>query len=94
MPDPFGGDFLDSLLKGPFGDGLNHSMKGQGPLSQPAPKKKEKGVPWSAKIIKGKYYVPLEQVVELLKQNEVLPAVRRGIEDRIALLEAQKDLDI
>jgi hypothetical protein len=47
-----------------------------------APKKPEKGIPWNAKEIDGKYYVPLEQVAELLKQNEVLPAVRRGIENR------------
>jgi hypothetical protein len=29
-------------------------------------------------------YVPLEQVVELLKQNDVLPAVRRGLEKHLS----------
>ena len=44
------------------------------------PKKPEKGLPWAAKEIEGKLYVHLEQVVELLQQNDVLPAVRRGLE--------------
>lgn len=47
--------------------------------------KPEKGLPWEAKIINDKYYVPLSQVVELLAQNNVLPAVRRGLENRIRL---------
>lgn len=47
------------------------------------PKKEEKGLPWHAKQIDGKLYVPLEQVVELLKQNDVLPKVRKGLERRL-----------
>lgn len=46
--------------------------------------KEEKGLPWEAKIIDGKYYVPLRQVAELLEQNGVLAKVRRGIEKRVA----------
>lgn len=57
------------------------------PTRPPAKKKPEKGLPWQAKIIDDKYYVPLEQVAELLKENDVLPAVRKGIEKRV---EAQK----
>jgi hypothetical protein len=45
-------------------------------------KKPEKGVPWNAKKIDGKYYVPLTQVADLLRENDVLPAVRKGIERR------------
>lgn len=43
----------------------------------------EKGLPWTAKKIDGKLYVPLEQVIELLQQNNVLPAVRRGLEKHV-----------
>lgn len=46
-------------------------------------KKEEKGVPWEAKIIDGKYYIPLSQVADLLKANGVLPKVRAGIERRV-----------
>lgn len=52
-------------------------------LPRTTPKKPEKGLPWRAKSINGELYVPLEQVVELLKQNEVLPAVRRGLEKHL-----------
>lgn len=51
-----------------------------GPLG---PKKEEKGVPWEAKVIDGKYYIPLSQVADLLKANGVLPKVRAGIERRV-----------
>jgi hypothetical protein len=46
-------------------------------------KKEEKGVPWEAKVIDGQYYIPLRQVAELLKVNNVLPKVRAGIERRV-----------
>lgn len=56
-----------------------------GPSSSPTPKTKkfEKGIPWQAKVIDGRYYVPLAQVAELLAQNDALPAVRKGIEARV-----------
>ena len=62
-----------------FGD-LFGGAKGAG---KPAPKKAEKGLPWAAKTIDGEYYVPLSQVVELLEQNDVLPAVRKGLQARV-----------
>lgn len=71
---PFGNDFSELFDKA-FGDMPNI----------PKQKKPEKGLPWEAKLIDDKYYVPLSQVVELLKQNDVLPAVRRGLENRIQL---------
>lgn len=46
-------------------------------------KKDEKGIPWEAKVIDGKYYIPLSQVADLLKANGVLPKVRAGIERRV-----------
>lgn len=55
--------------------------------SPQGPKKSEKSVPWEAKVIDGVYYVPLSQFAEVLALNDVLPAVRRGIEDRV---EAQR----
>lgn len=65
-----------------FGDLFGNT--GGFPYSAPPAKKTpEKGVPWQAKIIDGRYYIPLEQVAELLKQNDVLPAVRKGIELRV-----------
>lgn len=48
------------------------------------PKRPEKGVPWEAKVIDGAYYVPLSQVAELLASNDILPAVRKGIERRVS----------
>lgn len=46
------------------------------------PKKSEKGVPWEAKVLDGKYYVPLSQVADLLEANGVLPGVSKGIRKR------------
>jgi hypothetical protein len=66
-------DFFD-IFGGPFGP----SRPSASPKKQP-----EKGIPWRAKVIGGDYYVPLRQVAELLAQNNVLPAVRKGIEARI-----------
>lgn len=65
------------LFDGPFGDLLGGASRPSGP------KKEEKGIPWEAKVIDGAYYVPLKQVAELLKQNEVLPKVRAGLERRV-----------
>lgn len=60
---------------GQFGDLFD--KKGFGAAVKPKP---EKGLPWRAKEINGKLYLPIEQVCELLEQNNVLPAVRRGLE--------------
>lgn len=49
----------------------------------PTTPKVEKGLPWRAKEINGKLYLPIEQVCELLEQNNVLPQVRRGLEKHI-----------
>lgn len=46
-------------------------------------KKDEKGLAWRAKVIDDKMYLPLEQVIELLAQNDVLPKVRRGLEKHL-----------
>lgn len=56
---------------------------GNSSLSKPSENKPEKGLPWNAKEWNGKLYLPLEQVIELLKQNDVLPAVRAGLEKHI-----------
>lgn len=59
---------------------------GRGPFNRPPTRKKpEKGIPWEAKIIDGAYYVPLAQVAELLKSNDVLPAVTKGIDARVEM---------
>ena len=82
MSDPFGGDL--------FGGG---NPFGTNRPSVPKNKKEEKGLPWEATTINGEWYIPLRQVAELLKQNDILPKVRRGIEDRVLLKQQQKDLD-
>lgn len=66
-----------------FGDLLGGAKGAQKDAQKPAPKKAEKGLPWAAKTIDGEYYVPLSQVVELLEQNDVLPAVRKGLQARV-----------
>jgi hypothetical protein len=70
-----------------FGDifgGLGGNPPPSGPRTTSTPKKKvEKGLPWRAKTLDGELYLPLAQVVELLKQNDVLPAVRRGLEKHL-----------
>ena len=65
---------------GGFGDILDGLVR---PSAKPEPKKSEKGLPWAAKTIDGEYYVPLSQVVELLESNDVLPAVRKGLQARV-----------
>lgn len=66
--------FDDIFGKGPLGGSVPRA---------PTPKKTEKGLPWRAKQIDGKLYLPLEQVIELLQINGVLPAVRRGLEKHL-----------
>lgn len=43
----------------------------------------EKGLIWEAKEFNGKLYLPIGQVIELLKQNNVLPKVRAGLERHV-----------
>lgn len=74
MTYPGGGGLFD----GPLGDLFG------GAASRPSgPKKEEKGVPWEAKVIDGKFYIPLSQVADLLEANGVLPKVREGIRRRV-----------
>ncbi len=73
MVFPPGGGFEDLFGAFPGSSGPRPSVA----------KKEEKGVPWEAKVIDGKYYIPLSQVAELLKANDVLPKVRAGIERRV-----------
>ena len=65
------------LFGGPLDDILGN-LGGKVPMKKP-----EKGVPWEAKVIDGKYYIPLSQVADLLEQNGVLPAVTEGIKRRV-----------
>lgn len=53
------------------------------PSGPKQPKKPEKAPAWRAKEIDGKLYVSLEQVLELLEMNDVLPAVRKGLKLRL-----------
>lgn len=62
---------------GPLGDLFGGASRPSGP------KKEEKGVPWEAKVIDGKYYIPLSQVADLLEANGVLPKVTEGIRRRV-----------
>lgn len=69
---------------GPFDGPLGDIFGGARPRSAERIRKpEEKGLPWEAKVINGEYYIPLRQVAELLKQNNVLPKVREGIERRV-----------
>lgn len=63
------------------------------PRPGPSKKQKEKGLPWEAKIIDGVYYIPLSQVADLLRQNNVLPAVRRGVEQRVEAQRLQVEME-
>lgn len=73
---------MAGLYDNSFGD-LGDIFGGRSaPRTSPAPAKEETGIPWEAKVIDGKYYVPLEQVGELLENNKVLPKVRAGIKRR------------
>lgn len=72
------GEGLGDILGGVFGQAAREQAAGR-----VASKKTEKGIPWEAKVIDGQYYIPLRQVAELLEQNDILPAVRAGIERRV-----------
>lgn len=65
-----------------------------GTLPNLAKKQPEKGVPWEAKVIDGAYYVPLSQVADLLKANKVLPAVTKGIVNRVEMQRMRKEMGI
>lgn len=73
----------DSFLDGFLG---NRSASQQeellGRLSDMLAKQKtpEKGIRWHRKTFEDKAYVPLSDVIELLRVNDVLPAIRRGLE--------------
>lgn len=64
-------------FEGPLGDLFGGAARPSGH------KKEEKGVPWEAKVIDGKYYIPLSQVADLLEANGVLPKVTEGIKRRV-----------
>jgi hypothetical protein len=72
-------------MDAPFGSIFDEFDKPRSRRTPPptGPSKTEKGIPWAAKRIDGKLYVPLEQVHELLKINDILPAVRRGLEKHL-----------
>lgn len=72
MSSPAGG-----LFDGPLGDLFGGASRPSGP------KKEEKGIPWEAKVIDGKFYIPLSQVADLLEANAVLPKVTEGIKRRV-----------
>lgn len=73
MSYPGGGGFEDLFGAFPGSSGPKQSFV----------KKEEKGVPWEAKVIDGKYYIPLSQVADLLEANGVLPKVTAGIRRRV-----------
>ena len=56
--------------------------------SRPTKPNTEKGVAWSAKLINGQLYVPIEQVAELLANNNILPKMQERIK---ANVQAQAD---
>lgn len=47
------------------------------------PVKEEKGVAWEAKLIDDKLYLPIEQVLELLESNSVLPKMQARLDAHI-----------
>lgn len=73
MTFPAGGPFDENAFGRIFGGASGPS----------GPKKEEKGVPWRAKVIDGSFYIPLEQVAELLEANGVLPKVSAGVRRRV-----------
>jgi hypothetical protein len=79
MTFPGGGGPFGDPLRG-FFDGASSGPSGRTPAFS---KKEEKGVPWEAKVIDGKYYIPLSQVADLLEANDVLPKVTAGIRRRV-----------
>ncbi len=78
----------------PFGDMFGGGPSGFGtqfPTSRPDA---EKGVAWDAKLLGGKLYVPLEQVAELLKNNDILPKMQERINMHIQVQNEKNTLDI
>lgn len=74
---------MAGLYDNSFGD-LGDIFGGRSaPRTTTPPSRDEKGVPWEAKVIDGKYYIPLSQVAELLDSNKVLPKVSAGIKRRV-----------
>lgn len=71
--------FLDGLLGGQSA-GRQEEMLSRVSEMVAKQKKPEKGVPWHRKVIEDKTYVPLADVIDLLRVNDVLPGVRRGLE--------------
>mgnify|MGYP000085361177 CR=1 FL=1 len=78
MATPPGGDFED-IMSSFFGGSPGPSGSSRRAFAP----KEEKGVPWEAKVIDGKYYIPLSQVADLLEANGVLPKVTAGIKHRV-----------
>lgn len=76
MTFPGGGGFEDLFGAFPGSSGPKSFIK------KPEPKV-QKGLPWRAKVIEGQFYIPLEQVAELLEQNGVLDKVSEGIRRRV-----------
>jgi hypothetical protein len=72
-----------SFMPGGGFEDLFGAFPGSSGPKQPSTRVEEKGVPWEAKIIDGQYYIPLSQVADLLRANNVLPKVRAGIERRV-----------
>jgi hypothetical protein len=56
--------------------------------------KEEKGVAWEAKIISGQIYVPLGQVLTLLKSNGILPKMQERIKNNLAAQAERNTLDL
>lgn len=87
------GDMFGDLFGSPQGFPYSQPPR----PSRPAPKKKvEKGPDggWHAKVIDGQYYVPLAEVANLLRANDVLPAVRKGIDRRVEAQEIKAKMDV
>ena len=71
-----------------FGDLFGSSNPFLTPPKKKGPEKGPNGG-WRAKIIKDEHYVPMSQVVELLSNNEILPGMRKRLEDHISAHQAK-----
>jgi len=65
-----------------LGEGLFGDSGPSGFGTQFGKQPEEKGVAWEAKEIDGKLYVSLEQVLELLENNNILPKMRERLRAR------------
>lgn len=61
---------------GPFDQMFNPNKAGASNM--------EKGQAWRAKVFDGKLFLPAEQVIELLRENDVLPKTRERLEGHVA----------